>query len=233
LILGVRNDGSFDGVPQIFKGRTPTREWLEQIIPEMLSYPLEDFRVHQVEPAKPSSIPAGMILIVVDVGDSTLAPHQSADNRAYYYREGGHSKPAPHFYLETLRNRLVGTSLRAELRDVSLVRAYAHNGGYFVQMTLRFRVTNTGRIAAYKWALVIDQMTNFAPGRKEDYFFDVQKFPQAASYPSSIRVDPTILPGLSDDEERPFGVFLCRLSAPMDPGFSEAFPPGARVTVQG
>lgn len=105
LVLGVKNDGTFDGVPQIHKGRQSTREWLEQVIPNRLSYPLQDFRVHEVEPSTPSAIPAGKVLIVIDVGDSNLAPHQSIFTYIYYHRVGGHSKPAPHFYLETLRGR--------------------------------------------------------------------------------------------------------------------------------
>jgi len=36
LLLGVQNDGTFDGVPVIKKGRTTTREWLEQKIPALL-----------------------------------------------------------------------------------------------------------------------------------------------------------------------------------------------------
>lgn len=85
LLLGVRDDGTFDGVPPIAKGRMPTRQWLEQIIPNLVSFPLEDFRVHQVEPDTPSAIPAGTVVIVVDVGDSVLAPHQAMDAKLYYY----------------------------------------------------------------------------------------------------------------------------------------------------
>lgn len=104
LILGVRDDGTFDGVPR-FKGKKRISEWLEQIMPEMLSYPLQDFRVHEVERADPTAIPTEKVLIVIDVGDTSLAPHQSSVNKVYYYRVGGHSLPAPHFYLETLRGR--------------------------------------------------------------------------------------------------------------------------------
>jgi hypothetical protein len=104
LLLGVRDDGSFDGVPE-FKGRQPVREWLEQVLPELLDYPLQDFRVHEVERVSPSTIPIGSVVIVVDVGDSMLAPHQSSTSKIYYYRVGGRSVPAPHFYLETLRGR--------------------------------------------------------------------------------------------------------------------------------
>lgn len=104
LLLGVRDDGTFDGVPE-WKGRQPTREWLEHVLPELLDYPLQDFRVHEVERVSPSAIPAGSSVIVVDVGDSMLAPHQSSSSKIYYYRVGGRSVPAPHFYLETLRGR--------------------------------------------------------------------------------------------------------------------------------
>src|SRR5215218_5083825 len=100
IVIGVEDDGTFTGVTPL-RGKTPTREWLEQVIPNLVSFPLEDFRVHEVVPAMPSAIPGGMVLLVVDVGDSVLAPHQSDPARTYYYREGGHSKPAPHFYLET------------------------------------------------------------------------------------------------------------------------------------
>ena len=64
---------------------------------------LQQFRVHQVEASTRSSILNGRVIIVVDVGDSTLAPHQAAESKIYYFRQGGRSEPAPQFYLETLR----------------------------------------------------------------------------------------------------------------------------------
>jgi predicted HTH transcriptional regulator len=36
LLLGVNNDGTFDGV-QPLQGNTPIREWIEQIIPNLLN----------------------------------------------------------------------------------------------------------------------------------------------------------------------------------------------------
>jgi hypothetical protein len=103
--LGVKDDGTPDGVPKVHKGRNSTREWLEQVIPDLLSYPLQDFRVHEVDPATPTTIPAGMIVIVIDVGDSERAPHQDTFTKRYYQRVGGHSVLAPHIYLESLRAR--------------------------------------------------------------------------------------------------------------------------------
>jgi hypothetical protein len=105
LILGVADDGTIDGVPAIRKGRQSTKDWLEQIITYSLNYPLQDFRVHEVVPSTPSAIPAGQVVIVIDVGDSALAPHQTAKSKTYFYRAGGRSEPAPHFYLDTLWGR--------------------------------------------------------------------------------------------------------------------------------
>jgi hypothetical protein len=105
IVLGVEDDGCVHGVSAVRKGRARTREWLEQIVPELVEYPLRDFRVHEVEPAEGSVIPSGTVLIVIDVGDSALAPHQEASRKIYYHRAGGTSVPARHFYLERLRER--------------------------------------------------------------------------------------------------------------------------------
>ena len=102
LILGVKDKGDFDGV-EPKRGRATTKDWLEQIVVNLLEHPLENFRVHEVEPSSPSQIPANKVLVVIDVADSNLAPHQSKEDRVYYHREGSHSTPAPHFYLELLR----------------------------------------------------------------------------------------------------------------------------------
>src|SRR5882724_2266234 len=102
LLLGVEDNGNFDGVPVINKGNQSTREWLEKKIPRVVDAPIQDFRVHEVRPATPSLIPPNMVIIVVDIGDSALAPHQEAISKIYYHRVGGHSVPAPHFYLKML-----------------------------------------------------------------------------------------------------------------------------------
>jgi hypothetical protein len=118
LVLGVADDGASDGVPRAIKGRTSTREWLEQKVPHLLAYALTDFRVHVVERDPHASvIPAERDVIVIDVGDSGLAPHQclhdggDATKYLYYMRQAGHSVPAPHFYVELLRQRLTNAAL--------------------------------------------------------------------------------------------------------------------------
>ena len=114
------DDGSFDGVPRTISSTTSTREWLEQKTPNLLAYALTDFRVHVVERDQHASmIPADRDVIVIDVGDSALAPHQCVQGGGgaikfmYYMRQGGHSVPAPHFYVELLRQRLTNAALTA------------------------------------------------------------------------------------------------------------------------
>lgn len=91
----------------------------------MVAYPLEAFRVHKVIRSDPNSqIPANKDLIVIDVGDSRLAPHQSvfpADKPMYFYRQGGKSIPAPHHYLEALRNRLTYAVLNVDMIGLQVV----------------------------------------------------------------------------------------------------------------
>jgi hypothetical protein len=76
LIIGVADDGTPDGLP-LAVGRTAMRDWIEQKIPHVLDYPLSDFRVHTVIKDDTSCIPAERAVIVIDVGDSAAAPHQS------------------------------------------------------------------------------------------------------------------------------------------------------------
>ena len=176
IVLGVDDAGTPDGVPPM-RGKTSTKEWLEQKIPHLVAYPLADFRVHVAEPSTPSRIPAGCQVIVVDIGDSALAPHQclhggvGAAKHMYYYRQASHSEPAPHFYLELLRQRLVAPVLTADLVEVLPIKARSADGGVFGALRLRFHITNAGRVAAYKWQLQITEYDGHQADRVSDYRF--------------------------------------------------------------
>lgn len=105
IVLGVDDGGLIDGVPISYKGRQRTREWLERVIPNLVAAPLQDFSVHEAEPGVPTQIPTDASLIVIDVGDSMLAPHQDVETKHYFHRVGGNSVPAAHHILELLRDR--------------------------------------------------------------------------------------------------------------------------------
>jgi hypothetical protein len=201
LVLGVADDGSFDGVPQTMKGKTSTREWLEQKIPNLLAYALSDFRVHVVEREPQGSlIPDGREVIVIDVGDSALAPHQCVHDGGgaircmYYMRQGGHSVPAPHFYVELLRQRLTNAELTATPGRIAFVYGQGDRDGIWVLLKLVVAVENVGRVAAYKWALYWGPARNLRRERLDAYVFDRTRLP-LPDPESGIRVDDTILPG--------------------------------------
>jgi len=198
LLLGVEDDGTLTGVdPQ--KGGEPLVDWLEQKIPNLLDYRMSDFRVHVVEPARESCIPAGKIVIVIDVGDSALAPHQSQRDKFYYHRVSGRSAPAPHFYLDLLRQRLASPALEFGLNEVNVWNAGAYDNGIFVHVKLAFWIRNTGRVAAYKWRLRLNKAVSPVELadkiRTRDFYFDPRAFPVRRSGPGGISTDDTILPG--------------------------------------
>ncbi len=205
LIIGLQDDAvTFDGVP-LHEGRTPIREWFEQKIPNLLSYELQDFRVHEVVPDSPSAIPIGKVVLVIDVGDSSLAPHQTARTKTYYVRQGGHSVVAPHHYLELLRQRVVGPTLSARCEEVLIDKVYRDAAdAILVRLKLRFCIQNDGRIAAYKWHLYEHDFQTSAALRREHFFFSSYDMPKdrAETFDitlPSIRPEPdqTILPGLA------------------------------------
>ena len=211
LILGVTDSGDFDGVP-LKIGKTSSREWLEQKVCHLVDHPLSDYRVHDVERADDSKIPKDRTILVVDVGDSLMAPHQSRADKLYYHRVGGHSLPAAHFYIETLRNRILGPALEVSLTGVEFGREVLEDDDHavFLGLELVFRVKNVGRFAAYKWALDEIAIDGFAEERINDYVFDTTKdFPKSPDLRKcSVRSDDTILPGMSMKEKCPLGIRL-------------------------
>lgn len=213
ILLGVDDGGLLDGVPTL-QGRISTRDWLEQKIPHLLSYPLSDFRVHVVERSIPSQIPSDREVIVIDVGDSALAPHQcmhgggDARKYAYYYRQAGRSEPAPHFYLELLRQRLVSPVLEVSLKEIVLEDVYIVDDAIFLETRIRFNISNIGRVTAYKWALLLKTIDNIPKDRENDYRVGVVEYPVRKSRNRGVRMDDTLLPGCSLSEYKDIGIFL-------------------------
>ena len=210
LIIGVEDSGGIDGVPS-HVGSTTIRDWIEQKIPHLLDYPLSDFRVHTVEKDQPSKIPEGREVIVIDVGDSASAPHQSKKDHIYYQRMGGRSVPAAHFYLELLRQRLTNASLEFSLHGLVHLSSVEHAGGIFSEFGVKFRVLNIGRVACYDWGVVVKNWSRndelVPPERVADYF-PVRPYPASKGRMTGIPSTRTILPGCSFIDTYEFGVQL-------------------------
>jgi len=207
LILGVEDDGALTGLNPLM-GKEPMRDWLEQKIPTLLDYSLSDFRVHTAEPASTSAIPAGKIIIVIDVGDSSLAPHQSKRDKFYYHRVGGRSVPAPHFYLDLLRQRLANPHLEFTLDQVIVDGAEKYDRGIFVALKFRFTIQNRGRVAAYKWGLTPKIMYHPDDEIFPHIFFGRPNFPVMRNGPGGISIDDTILPDHNRDYTSDVGITL-------------------------
>jgi hypothetical protein len=209
LILGVADDGTPDGLPPR-EGKTSTREWLEQKIPSLLDYPLADFRVHTVIRDGNSTIPGDKEVIVIDVGDSAAAPHQSTRDKIYYRREGGHSKPAPHFYLELLRQRLTNPVLEFELKGVEQLSATQYDGGIAISGNLIFSLRNIGRVAAYEWQLNERALENKNDGANARLRKDLrfERYPTGLPQAGTMPTSRSILPGCTYREMKPIGLLL-------------------------
>jgi hypothetical protein len=212
LLLGVEDDGRLTGVDPT-RGRSSTKDWLERKIPTLLDYPISDFRVHTVERSTSSEIPTDKVVIVIDVGDSPLAPHQSKKDYHYYHRVGGNSVPAPHFYLDLLRQRLSNPTLDFTLAGVDAQLVYEYDDGLFLEMRPKFIIENTGRMAAYKWGMVpksydtpLEQEMDSPEGKI--IFFERARYPVQKGRRDGISVDDTILAGQRREHKLDLGVLL-------------------------
>jgi Schlafen, AlbA_2 len=93
------------GVPLVLKGKS-TKEWLEDIIPNLVEFPLRRFNVYVILQSSPhSQISNDRCVLLVDLPDSEAAPHQARDKK-YYARIGGKSRPISHRMVSDIFSRL-------------------------------------------------------------------------------------------------------------------------------
>jgi Schlafen, AlbA_2 len=89
--LAVDDGGVVDAVR-----RPSTREWLEDLVPHLVEPPLLSFNVYAIAGGRSGSqILPGRVVLLVNIPDSSQAPHQALDKR-YYGRVGGKSQPLGH-----------------------------------------------------------------------------------------------------------------------------------------
>lgn len=82
-------------------GRQSMVDFLSNLVEQSVEYPISNFKIHRI----PFETEPTNAIFLVQIPDSPAAPHQAKDERQYYYRIFGHSKPAPHFHLQLLRQR--------------------------------------------------------------------------------------------------------------------------------
>lgn len=155
------------GVPLIIKGRQTTREWLEDLIPQLVEPKLQHFDVHLVAGDGRGQIPVDRGVIVIEIHSSRDAPHQARDGR-YYGRIAGTTQPLGHRMVMDIIGRQVHP--RVELSDFFFERGtrVADDGTPLEDIRrLRFACLNTGRVVAktISGALYLPPSFNVEPFR--------------------------------------------------------------------
>jgi hypothetical protein len=147
IVLGIDRDKNWQECPPTV-GRQTMKDYLAQLVEQSVDYPIRSFRVHQV----PFTNEPGKHAYVIAVEDSPAAPHQTKDDkRAYYWRIDGHTKPAPHFHLELLRNRFTKAVLQIENIESAPLTLNVQRGLITVRMKMTIR--NISRQATHHWGM--------------------------------------------------------------------------------
>ncbi|MBK9927104.1 MAG: ATP-binding protein [Anaerolineales bacterium] len=153
LVFGLANPNKKwqidDGGIDLAIKKPNTREWLEDIIPTLVDFPLSSFNVYAIQGKGSSSqIAEGRAVFVIEIPDSEQAPHQAIDNR-YYIRVGGKSKPISHRLVTDIFGRRSYPKIQLEFIAKSTL--YYENSFRMLSGTLSLEENPKKR----KWELII------------------------------------------------------------------------------
>jgi hypothetical protein len=149
LFLGINDTGEIDGGVQIALRANGTREWLEDVIPNVVDPQLKQFNVYEVGSSGPQSAVAdGRAVFVIEVPESEDAPHQSRDRR-YYLRIAGKSRPMSHRHVLDVLNRVRDPEVSIQRVDPYGDPEVVHDPrGPSALVRLRGTLINSGRALA-------------------------------------------------------------------------------------
>ncbi|HEX8265964.1 MAG TPA: ATP-binding protein [Pyrinomonadaceae bacterium] len=121
-----------------------TKEWLEDIIPNLVDFPLSSFNVYVVTAKDATSgIATDKGLFLIDIATSDAAPHQAKDKK-YYARVGGKSQPIGHRLVMDIVGRAKYPKLKISCSILPKEKRLPHES----KDALRFFCENIGRIFA-------------------------------------------------------------------------------------
>jgi hypothetical protein len=111
VFLGIDDSGEIDGGIRTDLKGGGTRAWLEDVIHDLVTPRLARFNVFEVlGEGGGSRIMDGHAVYVVDIPESSEAPHQARDHR-YYLRIAGKSRPMGHVHVQDVLRRTRNTRL--------------------------------------------------------------------------------------------------------------------------
>lgn len=130
-------------------GRQSMKDFLSTMVEQSVEYPLQSYSVHRI----PFTSEPTHSVFVIEVGDSPAAPHQAKDERQYYWRIDGHSKPAPHFHVELLRSRTTKAVLSIQIvkYEVSIVSGITRD----VCLLLSPTIKNNSMHSTEAWGVLL------------------------------------------------------------------------------
>lgn len=154
IIIGIDETDRAIQNCELTRGRQSMKDFLANEVYQCVSNPLSDFRVFRIE----ESGAPGNSIYLIKIGDSQAAPHQANFDKKYYQRIDGHTKPAPHFYIELLRNRTTRTLLEIVKINwhVRHPKPQPPNQAMLrIPLTLNLTVENKSIMAATSWGVAL------------------------------------------------------------------------------
>ncbi len=150
LVLGLSDSRVIEPCEQ-FVGRQPMKDYLATMVEQSVEYPLRHFKVHRI----PCTGDDSKSVFIVEVYDSPAAPHQAKSDRVYYYRIDGHSKPAPHFHVELLRQRETRAVLEIQGVEYHVEKFLGTEAG-IIEILMVLPIRNVSFQSATSWGVLIE-----------------------------------------------------------------------------
>lgn len=147
LVFGISDTRQIEEC-ELLVGRQSMKDFLSTMVEQSVEYPIRHFKIHQI----PFTSDRAKSVFVLEIEDSPAAPHQAKDERCYYYRIDGHSKPAPHFHVELLRARMTKAVLEIDEIDYQFQTPSTGERPQ-LNLLLNVRVRNSSMQAATSWGV--------------------------------------------------------------------------------
>ena len=151
IFIGITDDAQIDGgVPMNLRGGG-TRGWLEDVLPNLVTPPLQSCNIFEIgsDGSVDSLIAHNHAVYIIDIKESSTAPHQALDLR-YYLRIAGKSRPMNHVHIQDVLRRTRTARLTCHrfstYGQIELDQGDAR--GAVAVVGFRFHISNTSRVMA-------------------------------------------------------------------------------------
>jgi hypothetical protein len=169
IVYGLKDDTrevDCGGVSLSVKGNATTKEWLEDKIPNLVEFPLSRFNVYVI--TDELGIKPGKGIFLISVEDSPEAPHQAVNDRKYYARIGGKSKPISHRMVMDIAGRAKHPNIELDFKFEPIKEILTEQ---YLNLCLTY--SNTGKIyCKYLNCYIkipIDFLHNASKNRMDDF----------------------------------------------------------------